>query len=61
MVQLDENEQLPFQYCNNCDYEFLLLDSVEEPVEAYFCPNCGANIDDYEDDEDDEDEGFDEF
>lgn len=63
MVQLEDNEQLPFQYCSNCDYEFMLLDGIEEPVEAYFCPNCGANIDDdyEEEDEEDDDEDDDDF
>ena len=56
MVQLDDQEGIPTQYCDNCDLEFTLLDETETPIEAYFCPSCGMNIEDYDEDNDEDDD-----
>jgi len=64
MVQLEENNQpVGMHYCYNCDNEFTVMDVHDDYQEAYFCPQCGTDLEEEDDDfdelDEDDDEGFD--
>jgi DNA-directed RNA polymerase subunit RPC12/RpoP len=48
MVQLEE-----LHYCNNCDAEFSVYSSFETDDLISFCPYCGSEIEDIDEEIDD--------